>query len=177
MTTIVAVEVQGDVLFAADTQSTAGSRATSGRTKVFANGSVVFGVAGAVRVADVLRFADLPSCPAGLKGVSLEGWAVTELVPALQKALSESGALENSDGEVHADFGALAAVNGRLFRVGSDFSLIGGVKSTSIGSGSSYALGALRAGASPKEAVRIAAEFDVYTGAKVVEYSAERLMK
>jgi len=177
LTTIIAKEYFGDVAFASDTQSTAGARATAGRTKVFANGSVVFGVAGACRVSDILRFAELPQIPVGLKGVRLERWLITELVPAVQKELTNSGALENDNGEVSSNYEALLAVNGRLFTLGSDFALIGNARFAAIGSGSSYALGALRAGATPKDAVRIAAEFDVYTGAKVIEYSAERLMK
>lgn len=175
MTTIVAVETPDGVLFAADTQATSGHRAELGHRKVFANGTVVLGCAGAVRAADVLKFAELPSCPKDLKGAKLERWVVTELVPAVQKALSEAGALENDNGELHSNGAALVAVNGRLFEVGSDFSAIPS-KQAVLGSGSSYALGALRAGATPKEAVQIASHYDVYTGAKVVEYREERLL-
>lgn len=53
---------------------------------------------------------------------------------------------------------------------GFDFKFLGCETPYSLGSGRSIALGAMKAGASPKIAVEIASKLDCVTGGRIVEY-------
>ena len=88
----------------------------------------------------------------------------------MQHALKDGMAAEFKDGEAHNYSSLLVAVNGRLFEISSDFAFTtNDSRVYSVGSGSSYALGALGAGADPESAVKIAAYFDSFTGGDIHE--------
>lgn len=169
MTTIVARQLKGDVEFASDTQFTDGRRKSPNSIeKVFRRGPVVFAACGTVRALNVLRFMDVPDCPKSLRGDDVDEWVVTKLVPEMQKALTDAKALVEHDGEVNSNSGFLIAVNGRAYEISSDFAVTREASGVyADGSGSSYALGAIHAGADLKSAVEIAAKLDPYTGGRV----------
>lgn len=180
MTTIVAVQRKGDVEFAADSQMTYGNlKSPDSFRKVFANGPVVFGFAGSVRAANVLRFMDVPALPKKrLNRNDLERWVVTDLVPAMQDALETGNAMEIHNNEVDSYSRVLVSVQGSVYEIGSNFSVTresSGVYS--VGSGSDFALGAMAAGASPAEAVKIASKLDSYTGGRIQSVMASGLVK
>lgn len=173
MTTIVATESNGDVQFASDSQISYGWRKSPDSvSKVFPNGSVVFGVAGAVRVANILRWSLLPEPPKSRAVEDLERWAVMELAPTLSKALNDALAMRVDSNEADTGSTFIMAVNGRAFLMSADFAVTReGDGRYAVGSGSAYARGALAAGATLVDAVKIAARFDVGTGGKVAEAS------
>lgn len=177
MTTVVAVERNGDVEFAADSQVSAGWRKSPNSfTKVFSNNGVVFGFAGSVRIANLLKWFDCPEPPKSKKVDDLERWLVRNLVPALSRALDDALALRVDSNEADTSSLILVAVNGRCFELSGDFSVVReGSGRYAIGSGQAYALGALTAGATPIEAVKIAASFDAFTGGKVQSASFKGL--
>lgn len=165
MTTVVAKRTKTGVKFAADEQSTWGHRAVPGAQKIFTNGVVTFGVAGAMRDRDILEFVlKVPSQTKADKE-NPRKWVVSKLIPAIQKALEEGGNLSEFEGQKSSDNHILFSVSGLAGYIDTSFSLCGTEEPFwAIGSGSEYALGALAVGADPKMAVQVASFFDVYTG-------------
>lgn len=176
MTTVVARQIKGDVEFASDTQFSTGSRKSPNSvSKVFENGEVVFATSGAVRDANIVRFMKIPKPPHSRKAAAVDRYIVRDLIPALISALSDAKSLTVNNGDAEPDSEFLVAVNGVLRRIGGGFGLTSQANGfDSIGSGSSYALGAMKAGADPATAVSIASQFDAFTGGKVqtATYSA-----
>ena len=88
---------------------------------------------------------------------------VTKFVPAMREALEDGGWKEDKD-DKESGFNMLFAFDGEVFDIGNDFSVL--LNSDGIywvGSGSPFAIGALYAGASVEDALRIAVNNDVYT--------------
>lgn len=169
MTTVVAVQERGNVVFASDSQVSWGGRKSLSQEKVFVNSGVVFGCAGDVRVANVLRTAELPVLPAPVRSRSaVFGWLVTVLVPAMQGALEAAGALTVDQGQTNNRGEFLVAVNNQVFEVGGDFAVTEERSGRySVGSGSGYALGALAVGAGVREAVEVSIGLDAFSGGRV----------
>jgi hypothetical protein len=90
---------------------------------------------------------------------------IAKVVPSLRKCLTDNGfnfEQESTDGESRFSF--IISVAGTLFSVEDDLSV--GLRDDGIyavGSGAKYAVGAILAGASPLEALKIAASQDAYT--------------
>lgn len=173
MTTIVAAETKKGVIFACDSQMSSGyrkERMPKKFSKIVTNGDVTFGFAGSVRVLNILKHAHLPKAPVTNKRSVIEKWAITKLIPAMRKALRDEEAAEILDGEVSTHSSLIVSVRGKLFELGSDLSYsTNSARIYSIGSGSSYALGALGCGATPGQAVEVAAYFDSFTGGDIYE--------
>lgn len=169
MTTVVAVQEKGNVVFASDSQTSWGSRKSHSADKIFKNGALVIGAAGDVRVANVFEAAELPQPAASLrKRGDIYRWLVNTLVPALQEALENAKALTEMNGEAGNRGAFLIAVNGQVFEVSSDFAVTSERNGLyAIGSGGAVAIGALAAGATPQEAVKIATQYDAYSGGQV----------
>lgn len=168
MTTIVAVETQDGVLWGWDSQTTSGyGTAQNDRSKVFRHGKYVIGVTGRVRDAQVIQSANLPKFDKKFKG-DVQNWVIKHLVPAIRHALEKEGRLEviNSQAEYDSEF--LVQVRDRVYKISGDFAVTRPVDAIqAVGSGGSYARGALLAGATPQKAVEIARKCDVYTGGEV----------
>lgn len=60
--------------------------------------------------------------------------------------------------------------NGVFIAEGPNMSIVRIDKIHAIGSGADFAMGAMCLGASPREAVKVASKYDVYTGGKIREY-------
>lgn len=178
MTTVLAIEKAGDVTFASDSQvSVGGAKHPDSFQKVFRNGDEVFGLAGRVRAGNVLRFMDVPRLDPKVKGAEVDRWVTVELIPAMQHALTEAKAAEDEKGQLDSESHVLAAVRGRCYRIGADFSWFRtGTGVYGIGSGSDFAMGALLAGADILEALKIAARLDSYTGGKLSVVSAKGML-
>lgn len=175
MTTIIAAQNEkGDIKFAWDSQSTWGNRHFNGSEKVFKNGPVTFGVSGAVRTSDILRHMTIP--PRG-KSKDTRKWIVTTLVPAIIKQLKSVDAGIMEDGQIDGNAHMIIAVDGQVGVLANDFCFVQDISGVyGIGSGSSFALGALATGASPKQAVQVAGFFDLYTNqdVKTLKIKAKR---
>lgn len=169
MTTIVAVQEKGNVVFASDSQTNWESRKSHSAQKVFRNGSLVIGASGDVRVKNVFEAAVLPEPPGTLRKRSdVYRWLVNDLIPALQEALRGAGALTEMNVETGNRGSFLIAVNDQVFEVSSDFAVTSERSGLyAIGSGGAVAIGALAAGATPQEAVKIATQYDAYSGGQV----------
>ena len=160
MTTIIMHETEDKVLIAFDSR-VSGSRVppdTSYAQKVFINPSadIILGVAGYLRAAQVLAYADLPAIDE--HDWDVDRYVTMGLLPAIHEVVNTYGDEDDTD---YSRF--LAVVRGRVYDIagGSWTRNPSGVYG--IGSGAGYAIGAYAAGADLAEAVEIAAEFDAAT--------------
>ena len=168
MTTIIMHETEDEVLIAFDSR-VSGSRVpldTSYAQKVFINlaADIILGVAGYLRAAQVLAYADLPAIDE--HDWDVDRYVTMELLPAIHEVVNTYGDEDDTD---YSRF--LAVVRGRVYDIagGSWTRNPSGVYG--IGTGSGYALGAYAAGADLAEAVEIAAEFDAATNDDVTVWA------
>ena len=157
MTTIIMHETEDSVLIAFDSKVSGSSTqpSTNYSQKVFINPSadIILGVAGYLRAAQVLAYADLPAIDE--HDWDVDRYVTMELLPAVYEIVN---AYDDEDDTDYTQL--LAVVSGRVY------DLTGGSWSRNqsgiygIGSGSRYAIGAYAAGVDLAEAVEIAAEFD-----------------
>lgn len=177
MTTIIFKETKsGNVKVAYDSQVSSGWRkAELGFDKVFVNNGMIFGVAGAVRDANIIKYAPLPSIPDAEWDV--DKWVVTTLIPAIAGALSGNYATAFVNQQISTENNILVAVRGRVYKLATDLAMVRYPDSVyAIGSGSDYVYGALAAGASIKNALAVAAELDSFTGQELKLTSAHALL-
>lgn len=163
MTTIVAVETPQGVTFATDSRVSGSALNDGWVSKVFENKGVVFGVAGYLRVSQILQHTKMPELPKSDKPEKIDKWVTQNLAPIFLKASKEVSDLGHRGGSL-----ALFAVKGRVYDMDNSGSWTRSSTGVySIGSGANYALGALEAGASPKKAIKIAAKYDWGTNSDV----------
>lgn len=155
MTTVVAVESPSGVVFAADSRISWYSKHDGWIDKIVTNGPFTFGTAGALRAIQILEYAKLPEPPKTDDYKILDRFVTKELVGSIKDAFKE---VDSDADEVSSIIGS---VRGRVYIFGGDGSWVRNPDGFyAVGSGSPYALGALKAGASPKKAVKIASFFD-----------------
>lgn len=167
MTTIIAYEHEGGVTLGWDSQVSLGSHIYHGaHQKVFANGSIVLGVAGALSDAKILQYAELADPDES--GWDIDRWVTNELVPSIFHALAERNRATVTNSQIETESTILAVVKGRVYEISSDQAADRRVDNIyTIGSGSHFARGALAAGASVRTALGIAADHDYGTGFKL----------
>lgn len=178
MTTIIAIEREGRVAIAADSQTTFGRhRASTGEAhKIFVNNGMVFAVAGSVRGSSVIRYADLPSPDDA--GWDVDRWVTTSLIPALIKAWEGARALEISSSIAFSTNAMLVVVKDRVYKIDPDQGWTRNVDGVyAVGSGGDFALGALYSGSGMLEALRAAAALDVYTALPLTFTTADALLE
>jgi ATP-dependent protease HslVU (ClpYQ) peptidase subunit len=75
-------------------------------------------------------------------------------------------------------FAFLILIGGEIFEIADDFSVtMDGKGYYGVGSGSDFAIGALSAGATIKEALKIASENDAYTSAPFIYHTQQKRLK
>lgn len=148
--------------------------------KVVQNGPWLLGAAGDLRAINVLSHNFVAPVPRPtLSGVALDKFVSTDFVPALREVLEKSGyapVQREYPGKAEFESELIVAVNGKAYSVDGDYSWITEASGLyAIGSGSSYAMGALtatgwgRSVLSARNAVlkalSVASKFDPGTGA------------
>lgn len=153
MTTVLAIRQKNKVILVSDTQATGGTKAFEIQ-KIYQIAGYTFAGAGALKaIQDTVRRLN-KEIPKGKKGY---------IKPSVDRFAKRASFLG------HTEY--LVALKGHLYEVGIDGSIVehGHGQPAALGTGGDYAIGALVAGASPTDAVQIAAAFDVYSGGEVVE--------
>lgn len=192
MTTIVGIQGDGFAVVGCDTRissfSDSGnayqiSTLGSSSSKLSINGKYILGAAGEMRAINILHhvFQPPPIAP-GLKGKKLDSFITVKFIPTLRSCFDSQGySPPNSDNskEHTAEQGStvVVVVNGCIYIIESDYSWTTEASYLySIGTGSSYALGAMQALTAGKrptlsqarsicsKSLTIAAKFDPYTG-------------
>jgi ATP-dependent protease HslVU (ClpYQ) peptidase subunit len=144
-----------------DSQATEGSMAVNMKQpKVFEIGKIIFGISGDLALINAIKFFEFEQ-----PYEDPEKWAITYLAPKLREIAKS---LKHDADKDKLYYSILVFAGNQLFELDDDLSVIQSANGNhAIGSGKSYALGALAAGATAFEALEIAAEKDVYTGGEL----------
>ena len=170
MTTIVAVKAADGVCIGADSKVTDGSGAWwshPSAKKMREVGQYIIAGSGEVAALDIALHIWHPPTPTSADKKDLYHFVVAKVVPSLKQCFKDNEYKwqPDKDDDAHK-FSFLIVIGGEVFEFGDDFGVV--MRSNGIygiGSGSDIALGALHRGASIEEALKIAAENDIYTAA------------
>lgn len=165
---------------------------SSTSAKVAENGRYLLGAAGDMRAINILHHAFAPPVvPAGTTGKKLDNFITTKFIPSLRECFEKQGyAAPERDTSTHiAEHGStiLVVVSGCTYVVDGDYSWTSDINGMyALGTGSSYALGALHVLGSSKKmtvvqakraalkAIAVASRYDPYTGAPFHCYFQEK---
>lgn len=154
----------------------------TGSSKVAQNGRYLLGAAGDARAINILHHAFSPPTPTFMSsGPKLDQFITQKFIPALRECFESTGyAMPENDSSSHiAEHSStvIVVINATIYIIEGDYSWTSDRTGVyAIGTGSSYALGAMYALTGGKEvpigkaksvvnkALTIAAKFDPYTG-------------
>lgn len=177
MTTIIGLQHSNGATLGYDSLCGGDEKYEEETPKVFANNGIVYGVSGPLTLANVIRHSDLPDPHLGDCDWDVDHWVNATLVPAILDALERRKVLKFEDGKPDLEGAILVVVLGRLYEIDFDTSVSRRTDGRhAIGTGAPYALGALAAGASLREAIEVAASFDVNTGGSISVAMADELL-
>lgn len=152
MSTIVAAKAkteQGEcvIMMADDKVSCGGAYSTFAPTqsKVFKLGDFLIGVAGDLRCSNIIRYCfDVPALSAACHETDPLDFMVTMFVPKLKETLKNEGYAEVSNNKEGNNSQMLVAYKNHIYEVSYDYSVLENDRDFgAIGSGESYALGAM----------------------------------
>lgn len=192
MTTIIGIQGEGFSVLCTDSRISSmdeggfASQVTTlkeGTGKIAQNGKYLLGAAGDMRAINILHHVfQPPTITPSLKGKKLDHFITSKFVPALRDCFEKQGYAAPTEKETSshlAEHGStvMVSINGLIYIVDGDYSWTADVTGIySIGTGSSYALGALQALSTSRKltapqakrlalkAIGIAAKYDPYTG-------------
>lgn len=191
MTTIVGIQGDGYAVLCGDTRistidengnASLSITISSSQSKLCQHGRYVIGVAGDLRAINILQYSFNPPQPAqSLKGRRLDAFVATKFIRDLRDCLESEGYSTSVDREGRAQqiqqgSQILVAVNATIYQIDNDYSWCTDSSGLyAIGSGSSFALGALHALATRQpslaqakklalKGLSVAAKYDPYTG-------------
>jgi ATP-dependent protease HslVU (ClpYQ) peptidase subunit len=170
MTTIVALQGGNVATIGAESYTTYGDRPFVHKDikKIIKSGKWIIATAGDARVCDIIN-SWKPPHPRGNK--NLHEFVATTVIKSLRKVIGDYTPQSKDDG-----FDLLLVFNGEVFQITNDFTLL---KSSTgiygVGSGADYAVGALMAGASVEDAIKIAIKLDINSGGPIQIELSERL--
>ena len=186
MTTLVGIQGNDFVVFAADSQITDGDQRiiSIDTPKIIETGKFLIGLTGDSRPGDILAYAWKPPLYRGEDPVRFMG---SKLIPSISAAFKE-GNYEIDNKEMNFSF--LIGFNGSLFSIGGDLSFNTSERGLfAAGSGGNYALGylyslppknynkVLTASVVAEKAVQIASILDINTHPPIQVMTQERLYK
>jgi ATP-dependent protease HslVU (ClpYQ) peptidase subunit len=180
MTTIIAIQQQDKVLFGADSQVTAGNgRIQRHREmiKISERGPFIIAGSGECAPCDIAQHIWNPPRPTNAEWKDLYHFMIAKVIPSLKAVFKENEYKWDTDDD-ETKFCFLIAIGGQVFEIADDMSVsLTDTGFYGVGSGSSYAIGALEAGASLSEALEIAAKNDAYTSAPFIYYTQPQQRK
>lgn len=163
MTTIVGVQSTEGCVIVSDSLVVADGKIYNhpDMVKAVERGSYIIGGAGDYRALQVVLHGWVPPVVTAKAKLNLYEFVINKVAPSLKKALTEAGigfskTTDNEDNKF--ELSLIIGINGSLFEIDSDFAVaMNNTGLYAIGSGGDYALGALHAGASALEAIKISA--------------------
>lgn len=199
MTTIIGVQGDGWAVLASDSRIASfdsdgnayqSSTLGQGMSKVTTNGRYLLGASGDVRAINLIQHAFTPPAPGvNLRGKKLDAFITTKFVPALRACFDEHGysssSSESKPQQAEYNSTVILVVNATIYVLDSDYSWASDQNGIyAIGTGSTYALGALHAYRNQKpiatiqnaktfatKALQITARLDPYTGLPIQTFS------
>jgi len=169
MTTIIGVQYEDHCTLVADSLvSDDSGRQWShpNMTKLNKRGAFIIGGSGEVAPCDIAQHLWNPPAITPKDKKDIYHFMITRAMPSLRTCLKTNGYNfdEAQDKDSGPRFQFLIAVNGQLFDVDEDLSVMrSGDGFYGVGSGAPIALGALYAGAEPLQAVEIATKISIYS--------------
>ena len=175
MTTIVGIQKPDCAMIAVD------SRVTDDDGRIYSHpdmmkyaerGSFVIAGSGEVLPCDIVQNMWTPPRLLAADKANVYKFMITKVMPSLREVLTKNGYNfdEQQDKKEGERFHFLIACNGELFDVDQELSVTRDARGYyAIGSGGAYALGALHMGASPLNALEVAANISAFTAAPFYE--------
>jgi len=173
MTTIVALQGGSVATIGAESYTTYGDRPFFHKDvkKIVRSGKWLIAAAGDANACDLITNIWKPPTPRGNK--SLHDFVATNVMKSLRKMLADNNYTQQPKDD---GFDLLLAYNGEVFQITNDFTLLrSGAGIYGVGSGADYAVGALMAGATVEEAMKIAIKLDINSGGPIQIELSERL--
>jgi ATP-dependent protease HslVU (ClpYQ) peptidase subunit len=164
----------------------------TGSSKVAENGRYLLGAAGDVRAINILHHAFTPPTPSfSTAGPKLDQFITQKFIPALRECFEMTGyASPDNDSKNHIaehESTIVVVINACIYIIDGDYSWTSDKTGIyAVGTGSSYALGALHAMTGGRElsiikaknavtkSLSIASKFDPYTGAPFQTFIQQR---
>lgn len=178
MTTIIGIQKDDHCILAADSRTTTEDGHPYSHptvVKITKRGKYLIAGAGTTLPCDAIQYVWKPPVPPNRK--DLYTFMITEVVPSIRQCLKDVGFVPTPpESASDYDFLFLIAVNGTIYELDDSLSVFlrdDGIYG--IGSGSSYAIGALHQGASWKKALQIAAKNDVFTAPPFIMHKQDKL--
>ena len=172
MTTIIGIEYDDHCLVVADSRVTDDDGkifSHKSMTKINERGSFLIAGAGEILPCDVVQHSWKPPRVTARDKQDLYHFMVTKVVPSIRKCLKENG--HNFDEGGDNRFSFLIAVGGKLFELDDALGITKNYTNQyGIGSGAPFALGALAAGAKPRDAMDIASDLTAFTAPPYLEF-------
>jgi ATP-dependent protease HslVU (ClpYQ) peptidase subunit len=181
MTAIVGIQGKGWAVLAADSMTTYTDRpyVAKGCDKIVKVGEYLVAVAGDATAGDVLY--NLWQPPKVVKTQDPDRFVMIRVLTSIRQVLAEAGYDPNPANKKDDDAGwdALICFNGKIYQISDDFGYMRDDKGLyGIGSGGSFALGALaameselkvhaKAASSAKKAINIAIQYNIWCGGTV----------
>jgi ATP-dependent protease HslVU (ClpYQ) peptidase subunit len=162
MTTIVGMQTKNGCVIASDSRVAEGGKVYTHpqMVKAIERGGYLIAGAGDYRALQVILHGWQPPSVNAKAKQNLYEFAINKVAPSLKATLVETGIeFKSSDSSDYKfELQVLIAINGTILEIDSDFAVaMNDTNFYAIGSGGDYALGALHAGASVLDAMRIAA--------------------
>jgi len=173
MTTIVAMQGNTIATIGAESYTTYGDRPFFHKDvkKIVRSGKWLIAAAGDANACDLITNIWKPPSPRGNK--SLHNFVATTVIKSLRKMFADNNYVQQPKDD---GFDLLLAINGEVFQITNDYTLLRtNTGIYGIGSGADYAVGALMAGASVEEAMKIAIKLDTNSGGPIQIELSERL--
>lgn len=163
MTTIIGVQNADGCVIASDSRVADNGKVYTHpeMVKAVERGSYIVGGAGDYRALQVVLHGWQPPLVSAKAKQNLYEFVINKVAPSLKSTLTEAGieftkSSENDDNKFELQL--IIGINGTIFELDSDFAVaMNDTGLYAIGSGGDYALGALHAGATVLDAMRIAA--------------------
>lgn len=170
MTTIIGVQRKDSCTIVADSLVTDDSGSSwhhPQMTKINRRGAFLIAGSGEVGPCDIAQHIWNPPSLTAADKKDVYHFMISKAMPSLRECLKANGySFDTSQDKNDASrFQFLIAVNGELFDINDDCSVLKNKDGYyGVGSGASFALGALYAGASLENAVKIACQLSIYSG-------------
>jgi ATP-dependent protease HslVU (ClpYQ) peptidase subunit len=174
MTTIIAIQHKDKVTFGADSQVTAANGRTANHqsmVKITQRGDFIIAGSGECAPCDIAQHIWNPPKPTASDYKDLYHFMIAKVVPSLKACFKEQEYKWNEEDD-ETKFAFLISIDGEVFELSDDMSITLDSKGFyGVGSGSSYAIGALHAGVNIEKALDIASSNDAYTSAPFIYYT------
>lgn len=177
MTTIIGIQKPDHCLLVADSRTTDdGGRAYSHPTvaKITKRGKFIIAGSGLTQPCDIVQHMWKPPTPPPHAYKDLYHYMIESVVPSIRVALTVNGYQPEKD-STEQDFVFLIAIKGTIFELDETLSVLmrdDGIYG--VGSGAPYAIGALHAGATWRQAMQIAVKNNVFTAPPFATYKQSK---